>query len=82
MNHVMIREFSNEFEADLAASFLRSAGIPVEIVNPANAAISAGYLMPCSQVELKVLEADLERARALLDQDSPFGQGELHPPDP
>ncbi|MBI2434661.1 MAG: hypothetical protein HYV26_17530 [Candidatus Hydrogenedentes bacterium] len=68
MSFVSLRSFDNFNNADLAASFLRSQGIRVEIVDETASVMLAGYVHPGSATVLQVPEQELKLAQELLEK--------------
>jgi hypothetical protein len=73
-DEVVVRTYSNEIEADLAASWLKAEGIAYEVISD-----DAGGALPMLQmtrgIKLVVDRADEDRANEILDR----GEEEIDP---
>ncbi|MBB4632137.1 DUF2007 domain-containing protein [Sphingosinicella soli] len=61
---VMVREYSDRIEADVARLALESADIPAVLFDAGMASLGLG---PITSARLMVDETDLDRARQILD---------------
>ncbi len=65
---VVLREFSNIYDANIALGVLRANGINCELENQLVGGVSSIVGALSDSIRLIVFESDLERARQLLNQ--------------
>lgn len=63
---VIIAEFNNDFNANVALTKLHAAGIPAILNNETTAAVFGVPIAPYDTIRLLVLSPDAARAKALL----------------